>query len=165
MKKFLIILALLIGIGTVYEVTRKEKVYSFSDTGLIYGNKDAPNRLVIFTSFQCEKCERFSKAVSGCIREMISSGDYCIIYKPVNRAFYQNDDCLNLKYDELETLYNKPSDSGSINKENEQVLSIIEDELEDNNLSVVPVYFYNGIKHSAIASSDEFKEVISEKQF
>jgi protein-disulfide isomerase len=162
MKKILIIFLVIAGICSVYEFTRKKNNYSFSDTGIVYGNPDAENKLVIFTSFQCEKCEQFSKSISATVKDMIKSGEYCIVIKPVNKTFYQIDNCMNLKYEELEGYYNKPVEVKKITNENAEILKTIENEMDDNDIDVIPMYFYNGKKYGG-TSDVEFKEVVSGK--
>lgn len=162
MKKFIVFLLLIIGLCTVYEFTREEKSYYFSDAGIVYGNPNASNKLVIFTSLQCEKCEKFSKNVSGTIKDMIQSNEYCIVIKPTNKTFYQIDNCMSLKYEELESYYNKPVNPKEISKENAGILETIETEMNDNSINAIPIFFYNGKKYS-VDSDEEFKEIVFEK--
>ena len=178
-KKFLV-LSLLLTILTGCSRTK-------DISGLEYGDEDAPVKIVIYSSFECDDCVNAHNKFYETINKYIKSGDVKFVEKQVDIKRFEYDDIIykhlnsnqRSDFSKLSEIY-KEYDKWSLleskediisylnltkdeNKESQKELDNIRSEVDEMELKEVPYILINGEQISHKISEEEFKNKIEEE--
>ena len=178
-KKFLLLSFLL---TTLTGCSRNKDI-----SGLEYGDEDAPVKIVVYSSFECDDCVNAHNKFYKTINKYIKSGDVKFVEKQVDIKRFEYDDVIYKhlnsnqksdfsqlseiykKYDKWSILENKEDIisylnlSKNENKESQKELENIRKEVDKMELEGVPYILMNGEQISYKISAEELENKIEEE--
>lgn len=128
--------------------------------------------MIFFTSFNCEKCQNFHENIHDYIVDEVNSGNLKVIYKVTNVEFYSVPNDVFYNVERLSEYYFNNDlycnsvwdgvnlDSSEIEKR-QHMYTTIRNEIEQSDISVLPTFFFNGIKYTGSYSREEFHRILT----
>lgn len=182
MRRNIISIILIVCIALIFSACSN---YNKEESGLVYGQEDAPIEIVNYTSFQCPDCVTLHEKLHDSLKKYIDNGDVKFIEKPIDIKRFEFDDVIYKHMNEeqaydfeyLSKIYETQVQWREFKSESE-VLELLElgaDENSDNikdlkeitkekdNLEIkeVPTMLINGEIISNSISVDEFENKIN----
>lgn len=159
-------------------------IYDSNESGLIYGDNNAPIEIINYTSFQCPDCVTLHEKLHDSLKKYIDNGDVKFIEKPIDIKRFDFDEIIykhmnedqSSDFEYLSKIYETQSQWREFRSNNEvlEFLELEEDENYDNvkelkyitkekdkvGITEVPTMLINGERIPNSITVEEFESKI-----
>ncbi|GKU24089.1 DsbA family protein [Clostridium folliculivorans] len=156
--------------------TKDDSKIKISDEGMVYGNVNAPVKIIEYTDFRCASCKKNHETNADTIKQYIDRGEVVYILKPTNDAEYMKLSVSEEKdFNNLSKLYGSTYNSDTSEQSNKTLLdgqlyekklgvvNKIKSEVKELNLEMIPTTYINDTKFVGIINKDDLIRTIDKE--
>jgi|GEM_PF-5020027 len=167
---FILIILLIAVLLIIYQRrTGKNKYTINNESGILIGAEGAENSLVLYTSIYCDSCRELNNNIHELLFNEIKEGNLKIILKLTDSDFYKVKNEIFYDYQIISECYNDLTilkrgftnnlDVDEIKKRSE-MFDIIQSEIENNDINVLPTFIFNNEKYVGIYTEQEMINIL-----
>lgn len=179
-KSAVITISLIIIVMAIFTIksnglNKKDDITTISNAGIVFGDINAPIRIIEYTDFNCPDCKKINENIESSILEYINNKTVVVIFKPINQNMYLNIPKINTEnYKEIGKIFNEKEKYNNPNSEEHLRLYLgdklydlrkndskqIKKEIENLTINTIPTMYVGDEKMVGVYKKDEFKKIV-----